>query len=227
MTLKELFTNIANAIRSKTGSSATIKATDFATQISNIKLATGNATTSQVLSGYTFSNASGNGLTGAMTNRGTWTSTISPGGSVTIPAGYHNGSGKVSATGGTVFSEDKSATSTSHYSCTLSVSSSDLSGKYIAGFCYYAEPRTMGGDSYINCNFVHNGTTYSPSTSHPSKSTGTLSNGIKYTAYSAQKGHAVFFSKPVQLSSITCNSGSSTGQWVETDYLYLTMNGYK
>ena len=36
MTLRELFKNIANAIRSKTGSSATIKATDFATQINSL-----------------------------------------------------------------------------------------------------------------------------------------------------------------------------------------------
>lgn len=32
-----------------------------------------------------------------MTNRGAWSTTINPGGSVTIPAGYHNGGGHVSA----------------------------------------------------------------------------------------------------------------------------------
>ena len=32
-----------------------------------------------------------------MTNRGAWSTSISPGGSVTIPAGYHNGGGSVSA----------------------------------------------------------------------------------------------------------------------------------
>lgn len=37
MTLTELFANIATAIRSKTGGTAKIKPTDFATEISNIK----------------------------------------------------------------------------------------------------------------------------------------------------------------------------------------------
>ena len=32
-----------------------------------------------------------------MTNRGAWSTTINPGGSVTIPAGYHSGGGSVSA----------------------------------------------------------------------------------------------------------------------------------
>lgn len=60
--------------------------------------ASGTATAAQVLTGYTFSNNSGTGLDGSMTNRGAWTpSNINPGGSVTIPAGYHNGSGKVTA----------------------------------------------------------------------------------------------------------------------------------
>lgn len=67
MTLKELFTNIANAIRSATGATGKIKASDFATKIN------------------------------AITYRGAWGTTINAGGSVTIPAGYHNGSGKVSA----------------------------------------------------------------------------------------------------------------------------------
>lgn len=59
---------------------------------------TGNANAAQVLSGYTFykDNAKSK-LTGSMANRGTWTSTISPGSSVTIPAGYHNGNGWVQA----------------------------------------------------------------------------------------------------------------------------------
>lgn len=58
---------------------------------------TGNALPADVLDGKTFSNANGVGLTGAMINRGAISQTISPGGSYTIPAGYHNGSGRVSA----------------------------------------------------------------------------------------------------------------------------------
>lgn len=70
MTLKELFTSIANAIRNKKGTTDSIKATDFATEINSITLATGDASANEVLSGKTFSNASGNGLTGTLTNYG-------------------------------------------------------------------------------------------------------------------------------------------------------------
>lgn len=54
----------------------------------------GDAATSDVLTGKTFYSG-GSKKTGAMTNRGAWTSTATSNGSVTIPAGYHNGSGKV------------------------------------------------------------------------------------------------------------------------------------
>lgn len=58
----------------------------------------GNAGTADVLSGRTFYSDSGTKQTGTMVNRGAWNGSTSYGGSVTIPAGYHNGSGKV--TGG-------------------------------------------------------------------------------------------------------------------------------
>ena len=57
----------------------------------------GTATSSQVLSGYTFTNSSTSGLSGSMINRGAVTYTLTSNGSYTIPAGYHNGSGKVTA----------------------------------------------------------------------------------------------------------------------------------
>ena len=57
----------------------------------------GTANTAQVLTGYTFSSANGVNLSGSMVNRGAVSQTINPGGSYTIPAGYHNGSGRVIA----------------------------------------------------------------------------------------------------------------------------------
>lgn len=58
----------------------------------------GNATVGNVLSGSTFySNSATTKQTGTMTNRGAWNGNVAPGASVTIPAGYHNGSGKVTA----------------------------------------------------------------------------------------------------------------------------------
>ncbi len=59
---------------------------------------TGNASEEDVLLGKTFSNESGTGKTGTMPNQGAKTSTLTTNGSsYTIPAGYHNGSGKVTA----------------------------------------------------------------------------------------------------------------------------------
>ena len=56
----------------------------------------GNAETGDVLAGKTFSNKQSNALTGSMPNNGAWSASTSGSGSVTIPAGYHNGSGTVS-----------------------------------------------------------------------------------------------------------------------------------
>lgn len=60
---------------------------------------TGNAGVGDVLAGKTFSNADGIDKTGTMTNRGAVTQSLNTSTtSYTIPAGYHNGSGKVSIT---------------------------------------------------------------------------------------------------------------------------------
>lgn len=59
----------------------------------------GTAVAADVLVGKTFSNTSGSGINGAMPNHGAVNKTFSPSSSAQsyqIPAGYHNGSGKVS-----------------------------------------------------------------------------------------------------------------------------------
>ena len=48
-----------------------------------------------ILAGKKSVDATGAEITGTMTNRGAWTSTQTSNGSVTIPEGYHNGSGEV------------------------------------------------------------------------------------------------------------------------------------
>lgn len=60
---------------------------------------TGTAADSQVLAGQTYYNTDLKAKrTGAMTNRGAWNSSgLAAGAAVTIPAGYHNGGGKVTA----------------------------------------------------------------------------------------------------------------------------------
>ncbi len=55
-----------------------------------------NAAAGEILSGKT-AFVNGNKITGSMPNQGAKTATLSCGGSYTIPAGYHNGVGKVTA----------------------------------------------------------------------------------------------------------------------------------
>ena len=55
------------------------------------------ATAARILSGYTCY-VNDTKITGTMTNRGTVNQSLNPGGSYTIPAGYHSGSGKVTVT---------------------------------------------------------------------------------------------------------------------------------
>jgi hypothetical protein len=58
----------------------------------------GTASTAHVLAGKTFTSLAGLTATGTMTNHGAVTpSVLGPGGSYTIPKGYHNGNGKVTA----------------------------------------------------------------------------------------------------------------------------------
>ena len=56
----------------------------------------GDAVAADVLSGKTFTNDNGS-QTGSMTNNGAVSQSLSAGQSYTIPAGYHNGSGTVTA----------------------------------------------------------------------------------------------------------------------------------
>ena len=65
--------------------------------LSSSNLANATATTGDVLSGKTFYSENEDLKTGTMTNNGAWGITIAPGTSTTVPAGYHNGGGRVTA----------------------------------------------------------------------------------------------------------------------------------
>ncbi len=54
------------------------------------------ATASDILAGKIGADSSGNAVNGSMTNNGAWSTTKTSNGDVPIPAGFHNGSGKVS-----------------------------------------------------------------------------------------------------------------------------------
>ena len=63
------------------------------TELENIK-SVGDATAAQILTGKK-AVVKGSAITGSMVNRGAWTNIPTTSGKITIPAGYHNGSGYV------------------------------------------------------------------------------------------------------------------------------------
>lgn len=101
-------TLVADAITGKGVTTATDAA--FATMASNISTMgtnqynagvaaakQGSAVAGNVLAGKTFTNASGVNLAGTMANQGAVSKALNCGESYSIPAGYHSGSGKVTA----------------------------------------------------------------------------------------------------------------------------------
>jgi hypothetical protein len=87
------------------------KIQELQNQLNNLNslLSQTNATADKILSGYK-AYSGGKLLTGTMANRGAITSNLNAGGSYTIPEGYHNGSGKVTANS---LASQTSATATS------------------------------------------------------------------------------------------------------------------
>lgn len=71
----------------------------------------GSAVAEEVLTGKTFTNSSGVALSGNMPNNGAKTASLDAGESYTIPEGYHNGSGKITANS---LSSQTSATATAN-----------------------------------------------------------------------------------------------------------------
>ena len=101
--LNELKSQLANSINNKTGSSLTSNSTvdEMTVAINSIKTleqatADANATAGNILVDKT-AYVNGAKITGTMPNKGAVTASLNCGGSYTIPAGYHNGSGKVTA----------------------------------------------------------------------------------------------------------------------------------
>ena len=101
--LIELKSQLADSINNKTGSSLTSNSTvdEMTVAINSIKTleqatADANATAGNILVDKT-AYVNGAKITGTMPNKGAMTASLNCGGSYTIPAGYHNGSGKITA----------------------------------------------------------------------------------------------------------------------------------
>lgn len=99
-TLTNFLTEIANAIRRKTGETGLIPASQFAEKIASIKtgISTSDATATSIdiLNGKT-AYVNDVKVTGSMTNQGAKTASLNCSESYIIPQGYHNGTGQVTA----------------------------------------------------------------------------------------------------------------------------------
>jgi len=89
-------TQIAAAITlKKVSTAATATFAQMAENIKKIFSGSGNAAVTDVLAGKTFTNNDGTEYTGTMKNQGAVNQSLGINAVYTIPAGYHNGSGKV------------------------------------------------------------------------------------------------------------------------------------
>ena len=132
------------------------------------------ATLSQVLSGYTAMTNDSNDDpgTGTMPNRGAVTQSLNAGGSYTIPQGYHNGSGKVTAN-----------------SLSSQTSGNASSAQILTGYNAWVNGSNINGSmpNRGNLNFNPSSST-SQSVSEGYYSGGTLSSANAYNAgYNAAK----------------------------------------
>lgn len=159
------------------------------------------ATAAQVLSGSKFVTSSGTLTTGTMTNRGAVTATLNTSTtSYTIPAGYHNGSGKVSIT-----TETKSVTPT-----TSAQTITPSSGKVLSSVTVAAIPSghiTTDDATATAADILSGKTAYVSG----AKVTGTMTDNGAIAA---------------TLAGVSVNDGSLNGSTVERVFKYTVPAGY-
>lgn len=108
---------------------------------------------SQVLSGYTaLTNDSDDEVgTGTMTNRGAWTSSPTSSTKVTIPAGYHNGSGYVDTSGaynaGVTAADARTNTDSANYKAGYNAGISYADSRVNTSSASYTEGKNEGSIS--------------------------------------------------------------------------------
>lgn len=137
---------------------------EYAAKIANINTGVDassvTASAPDVLQGKIIVDKNGNKITGSMTDQGAKNATLNCGGSFTIPKGFHNGSGKVSAstlagqTNATASSDDILSGKTAY------VNGSKITGSLAscnAGWAEYAAYYNQNGTEYIHMNCFPNG----------------------------------------------------------------------
>ena len=166
----------------------------------------GDATANQILSGRT-AWVKGQKVTGTMPNRGAVTQTLNAGGSYTIPAGYHNGSGKITAAS---LSSQTSGTATAAQ--ILSGKTAWVNGKKITG--------TMANRGNLNWK-PSNGTTYTVPAGYYSG--GTLDSRDAYNnGYNAGYTEG---KKNVQIIDLGTGTSISVANYY-SDYKNLNANNF-
>lgn len=104
---------------------------------------TGNVTADKMLEGSSgYANDAHSIVKGNMPNRGSWGTTINPGGEATIPAGFHDGSGTVNAVGLKTVTITM-ASSSMYWSYTFT-------GGTLVGICDIAETAYNNGIEYLH-----------------------------------------------------------------------------
>lgn len=104
---------------------------------------TGNVTADKMLEGSSgYANDAHSIVKGNMPNKGSWGTTINPGGEATIPAGYHNGNGKVTAVSLKTMTITM-APSSMYWSYTFT-------GGTLVGICDIAETAYNSGIEYLH-----------------------------------------------------------------------------
>ena len=174
-----------------------------------IKGSLGTATTGNVLSGTTFTSTNGIKLTGTMANRGAVSATINPGGSYTIPAGYHNGSGKVTAN--SVISAISSASVVTSYVVDKNENANTV--KYSA---------TVSPGIYVI--YAYQDWSYNQTNCYLQVSGGSNLYTWHSTTSTTQKLIDVYVQKITSSTTLTLKTGTKVGSYHRLKYAVLRLN---
>ena len=118
--------------------------------LSKMKLALATATDAEVLAGKSFYAGDKIIKKGTMPNQGSWGTTINPGSSVTVPAGKHNGGGRVTAAG--------IKTTTVWQTCGGGQNNFSFTGGTLVGIQYAGNPGS--GENSLQAAGISGGSTY-------------------------------------------------------------------